>query len=108
MTYGEKLKDPRWQKKRLEIFERDKWMCWRCGDKQSTLHVHHLAYPPNREPWEVPNGFLLTLCEECHKNADYLTNQIGALLEAATEFNEGLFKKLISHCKEQKHIRKTR
>lgn len=26
-TYAEKLKDPRWQKRRLEIFERDDWTC---------------------------------------------------------------------------------
>ena len=25
MSYSDKLKDPRWQRKRLEIFERDNW-----------------------------------------------------------------------------------
>jgi hypothetical protein len=28
-TYSEKLRDPRWQKKRLQIFERDEFMCVR-------------------------------------------------------------------------------
>jgi hypothetical protein len=67
MKYSEKLKDPRWQKKRLEIFERDKWTCQFCGDTESTLVVHHLEYIPGREPWEYDNSYLLTLCEGCHE-----------------------------------------
>lgn len=69
MTYLEKLKDPRWQKKRLEILERDKWTCASCGDKKSTLHVHHIFYLSKTEPWDVPSGLLITLCEDCHKPA---------------------------------------
>jgi hypothetical protein len=64
--YSEKLKDPRWQKKRLEILERDEWMCQRCFDSESTLHVHHKNYLPQVEPWDYPNGLLITLCEGCH------------------------------------------
>ncbi len=30
MTYAEQLKDPRWQKRRLEILQRDEWRCL-CG-----------------------------------------------------------------------------
>jgi len=66
-SYAEKLKDPRWQKKRLEILERDEWKCMSCGDKENTLHVHHIFYFPGKEPWDVHNGFLITLCEKCHK-----------------------------------------
>ena len=66
MKYSEKLKDPRWQKKRLEIFERDEWFCRKCGDDKATLAVHHLFYRPNTDPWDYPNEDLLTLCEECH------------------------------------------
>lgn len=29
--YAKKLMDPRWQKKRLEIFKRDGWKCQNCG-----------------------------------------------------------------------------
>lgn len=65
-TYAEKLKDPRWQKKRLEILERDDWKCMACGEKENTLHVHHIFYFPKKEPWDIHNGFLLTLCEKCH------------------------------------------
>lgn len=66
-TYKEKLLDPRWQKKRLEIFERDKWTCRRCGDRESTLHVHHLRYHKGKEPWEYEDRILLTLCDDCHE-----------------------------------------
>lgn len=67
MNYSEKLKDPRWQKKRLEILNRDKWCCRACGDKESTLHVHHKYYITDREPWEYPDICLVSLCENCHQ-----------------------------------------
>jgi hypothetical protein len=65
MTYSEKLKDPRWQKKRLEIMQRDNFTCQICGDKESTLHVHHYDYMG--DPWEIENRCLKTLCENCHE-----------------------------------------
>jgi len=68
ITYLEKLKDPRWQKKRLKILERDGWTCKYCGSTHKTLHVHHLFYTKNPDPWEIDPGFLLTLCEDCHSN----------------------------------------
>lgn len=64
--YSEKLKDPRWQKKRLEIFERDGWKCMACLSKDNTLHVHHIFYLPKKDPWDIPNGLLITLCNDCH------------------------------------------
>lgn len=66
-TYAEKLRDPRWQKKRLEIFERDGWHCRRCGDSESTLHCHHMRYDRGGEPWDSPSEDLITLCESCHE-----------------------------------------
>lgn len=63
-NYSEKLRDPRWQKKRLEIMQRDNFSCQSCGDDQSTLNVHHFEY--HGEPWEVENKLLITLCESCH------------------------------------------
>lgn len=67
-AYYAKLKDPRWQQKRLRIFERDGWACQICGGKDGTLHVHHIAYAPNgSEPWDDPDALLLTACESCHE-----------------------------------------
>ena len=68
--YSEKLRDPRWQKKRLEVLERDEWMCQCCYDSESTLHVHHKYYEKGNEPWEYPADSLLTLCDDCH-NEEY-------------------------------------
>ena len=65
MTYQEKLKDPRWQKKRLEILQRDGFACTYCGDTRSTLHVHHVDYV-GENPWDAPEDCLISLCEDCH------------------------------------------
>jgi len=65
--YYEKLKDPRWQKKRLEIMERDGWRCAYCDDTKSTLTVHHTFYKMDADPWDYPSESLLTLCQKCHQ-----------------------------------------
>ena len=65
-NYSDLLKDPRWQKKRLEIFKRDGWSCRLCGNKDITLVTHHKVYLPSKKPWEYPNDLLITLCEDCH------------------------------------------
>lgn len=67
MTYAEKLKDPRWQKKRLEVLQRDNFTCVYCGDTETTLHVHHPYYKKGASPWEYDHMDLMTLCEDCHK-----------------------------------------
>lgn len=64
--YYEKLKDPRWQKKRLQILERDEFTCQFCGDKETTLHIHHKYYE-EVEPWEHDDSALITLCKDCHE-----------------------------------------
>ncbi len=66
-TYSEKLRDPRWQKKRLEIMERDCWECCICSSSDKTLSVHHGYYEKGLEPWEYDSKSLWTLCNECHK-----------------------------------------
>lgn len=66
-SYTELLRDPRWQKKRLKILERDNWTCRKCESKEKTLHVHHLYYEYGKNPWEYPDLSLSTLCLECHE-----------------------------------------
>lgn len=66
MTYSEKLRDPRWQKKRLEIMNRDGFKCRDCGSDVITLSVHHHRYKANAEPWEYPAHDLGTFCQPCH------------------------------------------
>lgn len=67
-SYSEKLKDPKWQKKRLEILNRDEFTCQSCFDNESTLHIHHKVYNKDCEPWDIDNESLITLCEDCHEN----------------------------------------
>lgn len=64
MTYAEKLKDPRWQRKRLEVLNRDKFTCQCCQATLIELHIHHKKY--SGEPWEAPSEDLITLCKHCH------------------------------------------
>ncbi len=67
-SYSELLKDPRWQKKRLRILERDKFECQSCNDTESTLNVHHcVPYRKDTKIWEYKDTELVTLCENCHK-----------------------------------------
>jgi hypothetical protein len=62
--------DPRWIKKRNLIYKRDGYSCVNCKKRKADgakLAVHHLLYIRNREVWEVPDWYLVTLCGSCHK-----------------------------------------
>jgi hypothetical protein len=65
--YKERLRDPRWQKVRLRIFERDGFACRRCGRGDEELHAHHIVYRHGFEPWEYEHEEILTLCNSCHE-----------------------------------------
>lgn len=67
MTYAEDLKHPKWQRKRLEIMQRDGWKCSGCESDDKPLHVHHIRYISGRKPWEYADGDLSTFCLDCHK-----------------------------------------
>lgn len=66
-TYYEKLKDPQWQKKRLEVMQANDFCCEVCGDNEATLNVHHKEYFKGHEPWEYEINQLACLCESCHE-----------------------------------------
>lgn len=75
MTYSEKLLDPRWQKRRLQILHRDNWTCCYCGDTQTNLQVHHKSY--SGDPWEANDEILETVCSHCHEVLEFLKKQYG-------------------------------
>jgi hypothetical protein len=79
-SYSDKLKDPRWQKKRLEILSRDRFACQYCDDETNTLHVHHKYYNYTKEPWEYNPEFLITLCSDCHESEELQLKQYSALM----------------------------
>jgi 5-methylcytosine-specific restriction endonuclease McrA len=66
-TYSEKLRDPRWQKRRLEILNISQWKCDECGRADKTLEVHHCAYVTGRDPWDYSSDLLMSLCSKCHE-----------------------------------------
>lgn len=68
-SYAKKLLDPRWQKKRLEIMQRDGFSCVKCRNDKLTLHIHHISY--NNNPWDADNTQLETLCAKCHENEHF-------------------------------------
>ena len=82
-SYSDKLRDPRWQRRRLEVFEAAGWKCERCGDKGSTLHAHHKFYMKDWEPWEYAREALLALCEACHHEEHELRECIGLVAACA-------------------------
>lgn len=83
--------DPRWQKLRLQVFERDKWRCVGCGDSTSTLVAHHKKYVG--EIWESPLSDLQTLCMNCHE--DLGRHQKGGVFWELDESGRTLH---VTHC----------
>lgn len=69
-TYSDKLLDPRWQRKRLEVLSRDNFTCTLCGDTETTLAVHHKEY--SGAPWDVGLDKLKTVCSHCHSSIHFL------------------------------------
>ena len=93
--YATKLLDPRWQKLRLKVFERDEFKCRDCERDDETLHVHHCWYEKG-DPWETPMEYLLSLCHSCHKRRQNWENEckrnLGLLLSGLSNISpdEGL------------------
>lgn len=67
LTYSEQLRHPNWQRRRLEVMKAAGFECENCGDKDSTLNVHHRRYVKGRMVWEYDRPDLVCLCEQCHQ-----------------------------------------
>lgn len=93
-TYLELLKDPRWQKRRLEIFERDGFACTNCESKLNTLHLHHIRYSIGN-PWDAPDEYLTTLCEICHMAEEKYKRENPSLKEISENTLIPCFKLLV-------------
>jgi hypothetical protein len=94
-TYYEKLKDPRWQKLRLEILESAGWECESCGSDTKTLHVHHRYYVPRKEPWDYTREQLLVLCEMCHEDVTAKTRELQQIVGE----NEGILDAVLGYAR---------
>jgi 5-methylcytosine-specific restriction endonuclease McrA len=80
MLYSNLLKNPQWQRKRLEVFQRDKFTCQCCGAKDKEIHLHHLLYKKGSLPHDYDNEMLVTLCCDCHDFAHKDLRKITALI----------------------------
>lgn len=67
MEFREQYKHPLWQKKRLEAMTAANFICERCYDGETQLHVHHKRYVKGRKIWEYEVSELSVLCEPCHE-----------------------------------------
>jgi len=86
LTYYEMLKHPKWQKKRLEILEREDFSCaWCENDKDNQLHVHHMFYDNDMKLWEYPDHTMVCLCSVCHKAAHDLKKRLEYIVADSLE-----------------------
>jgi Restriction endonuclease len=67
--YAVLLSSDNWQIVRKRILKRDNYKCKECGKSNCRLNVHHKIYLEGKKPWEVPDRFLVSLCDECHAKA---------------------------------------
>lgn len=67
-SYRQKLRHPKWQKKRLQILQETDFRCGICDNDELELHVHHIYYEKGKDPWDYPDDALLAVCYECHEN----------------------------------------
>jgi len=63
-----KIKMSTWQKKRLEIFDRDGWECKLCKDNESILNLYQTTNSIVKV--EAKNKDIITLCEHCRDLVD--------------------------------------
>lgn len=68
-TYLERLEATEWQSKRIEIIRRDGNKCRNC-ESEENLQVRHTVYYSGRQPGQYENYELITLCRNCHLDAE--------------------------------------
>ncbi len=81
MNFKEQYQHPYWQKKRLEILDRDEYRCLSCGDMDTQLHVHHKSYDKDCMIWEYDNKNFITLCSQCHKEIHDIKTEIKSVVD---------------------------
>ena len=97
MSYSDLLKDPRWQRKRLEVLEAADWKCKWCGTTEKTLHVHHKVYRRGAKPWEYELSDLECLCDGCHEEITNLGKRLDNLVSKVKSIGRSEASKAIGY-----------
>lgn len=82
--YWQQLRDPRWQRKRLEIMQRADFECEYCGAADQTLNVHHKVYRKGAPPWDYPSDQLVCICGCCHEEEHALLHDLQLMTKGFT------------------------
>lgn len=96
MTYPtrhlQRLTDPRWTAKRLEILAVRGNNCEGCGAKGGSVQVHHGYYLGDQYPWQYEDESLHVYCPTCHGRAQALMSAMNRCLGRLTlrEYAEAL------------------
>jgi len=106
-TYSDKLREVKWQQKRLSILLRDGWKCRDCGNPNPELglEVHHCYYLAGVHPGDHPDEAMLSLCHPCHQirqPREQALHLVMAKILCATPIThiEAMFWLLLARCSE--------
>ena len=105
-SYLELLRDPRWQKARLLTMQRAGFACERCGDKDTTLNVHHKNYKSGHAPWEYELNNFVCLCRDCHEIVHKQKEMINNLLPYTKIDIAELMSALVAHQENAQYVGK--
>jgi hypothetical protein len=98
-SYFELLRDPRWQRKRLEVMEKAEFKCQYCATETETLNVHHKIYRSGADPWDYPNDQLVCICEHCHEEEHALLHDLRLM---TIGFTNHFLRKVVEYAHEKR------
>jgi len=79
MSYQAQLKQPEWQRRRMEMLERADCRCQHCDTRDESLEIHHHHYVPSRFAWEYTDDELMVLCKSCHQEIHSIIDFFGVI-----------------------------
>jgi hypothetical protein len=85
--FWERYKDPRWQRRRLEIMARAEFRCESCEASEKTLNVHHKIYRRGAMPWGYADQELACLCQECHERETHVREKLREAMALLDEYD---------------------
>ena len=82
----ERIDRKRWARLRLEVLDRDKWACVRCGRRGRLEVDHRISMNRGGDPYDLEN--LACLCRQCHFDKTALENKEDAESEERKEWRD--------------------